>query len=206
MTSSLLLVSDFDGCLVDTEAAVRAAYEEAYGFEFSDHNWQNYWGQPWHTWCDAQVKKRKDELYPRHVDKVKLTTFGTHFFWNDYVVLTGASRRSVELVTSAVWKDAEGRYPFTNIPVLGCERSYSQKQYTLKALRPANDMAQPPAAYFDDNREAGLFICSDTRFVFCHVMDDTIAIHIPDTLTTEEGEEAWTVLSSQLALMNVCRG
>lgn len=191
MASDLLLVSDFDGTLVNTEAAVREAYGRARGEPFTDEDWSKIWGRSWEEWCSETVKKRKDEIYKESlVRHASVTSFGMTTSWRDFLILTGASRHSVLLCLQLFFGSVD-----MNLSVLAYEASSGRRHSLLKSLRPACDGR---SFYFDDDMFRGHEICRGTGFTFCHVAGSTV------TVFNRKRNTSWIQLSSLLERMNVC--
>lgn len=191
MASDLLLVSDFDGTLINTEDAVREAYARARGEKFSEEEWAAVWGRPWSDWCSREVKERKDRLYKESLIRhASLTAFGTIVNWNNLMILTGASRESVLLCIDMFFKRSS-----PNITVLSYNADTALKSAALRKLRPTDDGR---SFYFDDDMKRGQEVCRGTGFTFCHVAGSTV------TVFSRKRNTPWTRLSSLLDPMNVC--
>lgn len=191
MGSDLLLVSDFDGTLINTEAAVREAYTLARSKPFTDAEWAAVWGEPWQKWCSPEVKKRKDELYRDSlVRNASVTPFGMTADWSNLIILTGASRFSVMLCLELFFASAN-----INLNVLAYNANGVVKEMLLRNIRPLYDGR---SFYFDDDLIRGRNICQTTGFTFCHVSGSTV------TVFDRKRNIPWTQLSSLLERMNVC--
>jgi hypothetical protein len=87
-----MLVFDLDGTLVDTRAAVEAAYS-AVGVRMPS----NAWGKPWKEWLkDEELHRRKNAVYPIALALyAKRLPLMEHCLRANARVITGASREAV---------------------------------------------------------------------------------------------------------------
>lgn len=121
-------VSDCDGVLADTRAAVKRAYELA-GVEMPD----DAWGKPWYLWlADEDAHKRKSAYYERALIAVGECLDGAHHLLRarelgySVGVLSGASESSVRAVLRLC--------SIPDVPILGHSEGSMGKAIVLRKL------------------------------------------------------------------------
>lgn len=146
-------VFDLDGCLVDTHAAVLAAYRMA-GVTMPP----GAWGKPVGDWCTAAQHERKNRAYPAALSDYS-TPGPAMLIWDDLIVskgiLTGASRAAVDAVLNAYPRLRDAKF-------IHCGLSRLEKREFLLSV-------MGDGVYVDDDREAGEAIVEGTAFKFLHV-------------------------------------
>lgn len=188
MDTDLFIVCDFDDTLVFTRRAVEAAYREALGWDMPVHAW----GKPWQEWCPAEVKARKDRVYPQYVDcHAQLTKLGELLDWSQIHLLTGASQSSIYTVMASMLR----RYPradFTNPRALGYSCSIETKRDILRSVPKKTGVGY---VYIDDDSARGLAVTQTTNFALA-IFDIEGGLWV-----IKEGKtEPWIPLSSRQEL------
>lgn len=160
----MLIITDLDGTLVDSRAAVTQAYEAAGVIPP-----RNFWGRSWKEWLSDEVAhRRKNELYGGMLHLLKklpgsfLVKEALINTWSVDVV-TGASDTAARLTLD--WLELHPRrWPRTL--KLHCEMTLDDKREYILVMR----MVEDKVLYMDDDIGMCDFVRRHCKgWLICHV-------------------------------------
>lgn len=131
-------VFDLDGTLFDTFAATKAAYEKAGLPEYTVQHFRTP-NSVWH--CSPEIRQRKRELYKDFLFAVKPGWAFEFYRPNEDIILTGASKESVDLLRAKF-----------NVP-LSCPFGYGLTKASKATILENLAAVGPQLIYYDDDPE-----------------------------------------------------